>query len=156
MSDTSQLTKLGNQNTKYPTEPSKDILETFENQHQNNYYVVPFECFEFSSLCPKTGQPDMATIYINYVPNKLCVESKSLKLYLFSFRNHGEFMEDLTNRIKKDLVQVLDPMYIEIYADFNSRGGIYLRPYANYWTLMDAVTNHQIREILDRYHIMKL
>ena len=131
MSDTKNLKQLGSKKTTYPKKPNIKILETFENQHQDQWYVVPFECFEFSSLCPKTGQPDMATIYINYVPKEKCVESKSLKLYLFSFRNSGEFMEDITNRIMKDLRDVLDPYYIEVYADFNSRGGIYLRPYVN-------------------------
>lgn len=127
-SDTKSLTKLGSNKTTYPKNPSIKILETFENQHKN-LYVIPFECFEFSSLCPKTKQPDFAKIYINYIPKAKCVESKSLKLYLFSFRNSGEFMEDVTNRIAKDLFELLDPWYIEVYADFNSRGGIYLRPF---------------------------
>lgn len=130
MSDTTKLTKLGSK-TVYPKSPSKKILETFENQQKDRTYVIPFTCFEFSSLCPKTGQPDFAKIYINYIPNQKCVESKSLKLYLFSFRNSGEFMEDVTNRICNDLYDMLDPYYIEVYADFNSRGGIYLRPYVN-------------------------
>lgn len=149
MSDTKNLTKLGNQNTKYPKTPSIKILETFENQHKGNNYVIPFECFEFSSLCPKTGQPDMANIYITYIPGEKCVESKSLKLYLFSFRNSGEFMEDITNRIMKDLIKVLEPKYIEVYADFNSRGGIYLRPFASYTNPFVDSTNFD--KILNRF-----
>ena len=133
MSDTKTLKSLGSKKTEYKfNKPSVKLLETFENQHLNTY-VIPFECFEFSSLCPKTGQPDFCKIYINYVPGEKCVESKSLKLYLFSFRNSGEFMEDITNRIAKDLKKVLKPNYIEVYADFNSRGGIYLRPYVSLW-----------------------
>ncbi len=158
MSDTSKLTKLGSKKTEYKFDkPSKDILETFENQHFNRLYVIPFECFEFSSLCPKTGQPDTAKIYINYIPKKKCVESKSLKLYLFSFRNSGEFMEDITNRIMNDLIEVLEPRYIEVYADFNSRGGIYLRPYCNHHIndYSRGTGLEEIGNLLNRYHMMK-
>ena len=130
MSDTKSLTKLGSNKTKYNyNKPEPNLLETFENLHPKWLYVIPFECFEFSSLCPKTGQPDFAKIYINYIPKEKCVESKSLKLYLFSFRNSGEFMEDVTNRIADDLNNLLNPLYLEVYCDFNSRGGIYLRPF---------------------------
>lgn len=152
MSDTKNLTQLGSKKTEYKfNAPDKAILETFHNQH-DNMYIAPFECFEFSSLCPKTGQPDFSKIYINYVPNKKCVESKSLKLYLFSFRNSGEFMEDVTNRIMKDLISVLDPIYIEVYADFNSRGGIYLRPYTNHYSIATSEVQHSVNVLLDRYH----
>ena len=88
------LTLLGNRNVKYDTDYNPDLLETFENKHQENDYWVKFNCPEFTSLCPITGQPDFATIYISYVPSVKMVESKSLKLYLFSFRNHGDFHED--------------------------------------------------------------
>src|ERR1700693_241973 len=98
MSDIKNLKSLGSKKTIYQyKKPEPKLLETFKNKHLD-FYVIPFECFEFSSLCPKTGQPDFARIYINYVPCLRCVESKSLKLYLFSFRNSGEFMEDVTNR----------------------------------------------------------
>ena len=107
--------------------------------------MIPFDCPEFTSLCPKTGQPDFAQIHINYIPNNKCVESKSLKLYLFSFRSSGEFMEDITNRIAKDLEQVLDPLYLEVYADFNPRGGIALRPYVSWFNPM--VVNTVLKEI---------
>ena len=87
------VTLLGNQGTRYPDNYAPEILETFVNKHPDNDYFVKFNCPEFTSLCPITGQPDFATIYISYVPDKLMVESKSLKLYLFSFRNHGDFHE---------------------------------------------------------------
>ena len=154
MSDTKNLTLLGDQKTKYNLdEPNPGILETFDNQHPDNLYVVPFQCFEFSSLCPKTGQPDMATIYINYVPDKDCVESKSLKLYLFSFRNSGEFMEDITNRIAKDLFKKLNPYYLQVTGDFNSRGGIYLRPFVELWRPeIDERTQKYINGLLQRFN----
>ena len=88
------ITLLGNQGTKYPDDYAPDILETFVNKHPENDYFVKFNCPEFTSLCPITGQPDFASITISYVPGEQMVESKSLKLYLFSFRNHGDFHED--------------------------------------------------------------
>ena len=129
MSDTSNLTVLGNK-TDYPTEPSKDILEVFQNQHPDNSYLIPFiqERDEFTSLCPKTGQPDHARMEIVYVPHELCVESKSLKLYLFSFRNTGEFHEDVCNRIANDLFEVLSPIYLRVFGDFAPRGGLSIKP----------------------------
>jgi len=98
----------------------------------DNDYFVKFNCPEFTSLCPMTGQPDFATIYISYVPDKKMVESKSLKLYLFSFRNHGDFHEDCINIIMKDLVKLMDPKYIEVWGKFTPRGGLSIDPYANY------------------------
>ena len=130
MNDT--LTLLGNQNIKYEFDYSKNLLETFKNKHRSNDYFVKFNCPEFTSLCPITGQPDFATIYISYVPKVKMVESKSLKLYLFSFRNHGAFHEDCTNIIMKDLVEIMDPKYIEVWAKFTPRGGISIDPYCNY------------------------
>jgi len=93
---------------------------------------VKFNCPEFTSLCPITGQPDFATIYISYVPDQKMVESKSLKLYLFSFRNHGDFHEDCINIIMKDLIKLMDPKYIEVWGKFTPRGGISIDPYCNY------------------------
>ncbi len=109
-----------------------DVLETFENQHQDNDYWVRFNCPEFTALCPVTGQPDFAEIRISYIPDRRMVESKSLKLYLFSFRNHGSFHEDCVNVIMKDLVRLMDPKYIEVLGLFVPRGGISIYPYANY------------------------
>ena len=101
------LKQLGSK-TKYSMDYAPEVLETFVNKHPDNDYFVKFNCPEFTSLCPITGQPDFATIYISYIPDKLMVESKSLKLYLFSFRNHGDFHEDCVNIIMKDLIKLMD------------------------------------------------
>lgn len=123
---------LGNQNTKYHYDYDPSVLETFLNKHQENDYVVTFNCPEFTSLCPKTGQPDFAKIVVNYIPRESMVESKSLKLYLFSFRNHGDFHEDCVNIIMKDLVKLMNPKYLEVIGIFMPRGGISIYPFANY------------------------
>lgn len=129
---TDDLSLLGNQGVRYPQTYDPSVLETFENKHPGNDYFVKFNCPEFTSLCPITGQPDFATIYIAYVPGERMVESKSLKLYLFSFRNHGDFHEDCVNIIMKDLIKLMDPKYIEVTGIFTPRGGISIWPYANY------------------------
>lgn len=126
------IKSLGNATTNYPTDYDPSVLECFENVHPENDYVVTFYAYEFSSLCPKTGQPDFAKLYIKYIPNVKMVESKSLKLYLFSFRNHGDFHEDCINMIMKDLVKLMDPKYFEITGIFTPRGGIAITPFANY------------------------
>ena len=126
------VTLLGNKNVKYPDNYSPDVLETFLNKHTENNYFVKFNCPEFTSLCPITGQPDFAAIYISYIPDVKMVESKSLKLYLFSFRNHGDFHEDCVNMIMKDLIKLMDPRYIEVWGKFTPRGGISIDPYCNY------------------------
>ncbi|MDN4608467.1 preQ(1) synthase [Sporosarcina highlanderae] len=131
-SDTKDLTLLGNQNTEYNYDYNPSILETFENQHQDNNYFVKFNIPEFTSLCPMTGQPDFAAIYISYIPDVRMVESKSLKLYMFSFRNHGAYHEDCVNIIMNDLIELMDPRYIEVWAKFTPRGGISIDPYCNY------------------------
>ena len=118
--------------TEYRTDYAPEVLETFENRHQDNDYWVEFLCPEFTSLCPITGQPDFAEIRIRYIPDRRMVESKSLKLYLFSFRNHGDFHEDCVNIIMKDLIRLMDPRYIEVLGLFTPRGGIAIHPYANY------------------------
>ena len=94
MREKENLTLLGNKNTRYSSDYDPNVLETFPNKHPDNDYFVKFNCPEFTSLCPITGQPDFAAIYISYIPGEAMVESKSLKLYLFSFRNHGDFHED--------------------------------------------------------------
>lgn len=129
----SGVSLLGNQHTEYPKDYAPNILETFVNKHPENDYVVTFDAYEFTSLCPKTGQPDMAKVVISYIPNKQMVESKSLKLYLFSFRNRGDFHEDCMNIVMKDLIKVMDPKYIEVKGIFAPRGGIAIFPYCN-WT----------------------
>ena len=130
--ETAGITLLGNRKTKYPDDYAPEVLETFVNKHQDNDYFVKFNCPEFTSLCPITGQPDFAAIYISYVPDVKMVESKSLKLYLYSFRNHGDFHEDCVNIIMKDLIKLMDPKYIEVRGKFTPRGGISIDPYCNY------------------------
>ena len=125
------LQSLG-QTTTYRTDYDPSVLETFSNKHPENDYWVQFNCPEFTSLCPITGQPDFAEIRIMYLPGERMVESKSLKLYLFSFRNHGDFHEDCVNTIMKDLIKLMDPKYIEVTGIFTPRGGISIYPYANY------------------------
>jgi len=100
------------------------LLETFENEFPNRNYTIIHTAPEFTSLCPKTGQPDFATIDIEYIPDKLCIELKSLKLYLNSYRNDGVFFESVTNKILEDLVKVCSPRYMLVSAEFNVRGGI--------------------------------
>ncbi len=107
-----------------PTQPSR-ALETFPNPTPQRDYEIRFECPEFTCVCPKTGQPDFATITIRYVPGELCVELKSLKLYLWSFRDEGSFHEAVTNRILDDLVAALAPRRMTVTGDFNIRGGIH-------------------------------
>ena len=118
--------------TEYRQNYAPEVLETFENKHQTNDYWVQFNCPEFTTLCPITGQPDFGEIIIKYIPDVRMVESKSLKLYLFSFRNHGDFHEDCVNIIMKDLVKLMDPRYIEVWGLFKPRGGISIFPFANY------------------------
>jgi 7-cyano-7-deazaguanine reductase len=126
------ITLLGNNNTIYPQTYDPSVLETFANKHTGRDYFVKFNCPEFTSLCPITGQPDFATVYISYVPREKMVESKSLKLYLFGFRNRGDFHEDCVNIIMNDLIDLMDPAYIEVFGKFLPRGGISIDPYCNY------------------------
>ncbi len=107
-----------------PTTPSKDF-ETFSNPQPERDYTIRIRVPEFTCLCPKTGQPDFATLHIEYVPDRLCVELKSLKLYVWSFRDQGAFHEAVTNQILDDLVQACAPRFMRIRAEFNVRGGIY-------------------------------
>lgn len=131
MERSDSLNALGKQ-TVYADDYAPQVLEAFSNQHPDNDYWVRFNCPEFTSLCPITGQPDFATILISYIPDIKMVESKSLKLYLFSFRNHGAFHEDCVNIIMKDLIELMHPKYIEVKGVFTARGGISIHPYANY------------------------
>ena len=127
------VTLLGSQKNKYPVglraRGAGDLRRT---SIRATTISSKFNCPEFTSLCPITGQPDFATIYISYVPDVRMVESKSLKLYLFSFRNHGDFHEDCVNIIMKDLIALMDPKYIEVWGKFTPRGGISIDPYCNY------------------------
>jgi len=112
--------------------PNPKILETFRNKYPNRDYVVNMRIQEFTCLCPLTGQPDFATIFIRYVPDVKCIESKSLKLYLFSFRNFGEFHEDCVNRILDDCIAASEPRWMQVIGKFNARGGISITPVAEY------------------------
>ena len=132
MPRTNEHLQLLGRETQYAANYDPTLLETFENQHKENDYWVQFNCPEFTTLCPITGQPDFAEIKIMYLPDERMVESKSLKLYLFSFRNHGDFHEDCVNVIMKDLIRLMDPRYIEVTGIFTPRGGISIYPYANY------------------------
>ena len=126
------VTLLGENRTQYPSDYAPEVLETFVNKHPENDYLVTFNCPEFTSLCPKTEQRDFAKLISSYIPRERMVESKSLKLYLFSFRNHGDFHEDCVNIIMKDLIRLMDPKYIEVTGIFTPRGGISIYPFANY------------------------
>ena len=145
--DLSELTLLGNQGTTYNFDYAPEILETFENNHPNRDYFVKFNIPEFTTLCPMTGQPDFATLYISYIPDQKMVESKALKLYLFSFRNHGGFHEDSMNVIMNDLIELMDPRYIEVWGKFTPRGGISIDPYCNYGkpgTKFEQMADHRM------------
>lgn len=123
--DTSKLNALGSGNTTYKTEgPSAGILETFPNQGDTDY-LITLRQPEFTSNCPKTGQPDFATIVIDYIPADVCVETKSFKLYMVAYRNHRSFMETITNDMLRDFVSVLHPKYLRVTAEFSPRGGTY-------------------------------
>jgi len=130
--DTSGLTLLKQGQSASPPSPDEARLETFSNRHAQRDYVITFACPEFTALCPITGQPDFGKITIEYVPDQSCVESKSLKLYLFSFRNHGAFHEEVVNRILDDLVTACRPRKATVRGNFNPRGGIAIQVEATY------------------------
>jgi len=126
------LTVLKKGTTQYPDSPDKARLESFANKYASRDYTIEFDCPEFTSLCPITGQPDFARISITYIPDLKCLESKSLKLYLFSFRNAGMFHEEITNRILDDLVAACEPRWAQVRGVMNSRGGISIGVTAEY------------------------
>ncbi len=128
--DLKNLKTLGS-TVKAPCDYDPSVLEAFGNNHTGRDYWVTFTAPEFTTLCPKTGQPDFATLTVRYVPGAKLVESKSLKLYLFGFRNHGDFHEDVVNVIFNDLFKLLRPRYMEVYGKFAARGGISIDPYVN-------------------------
>lgn len=131
--DTSTLSSLGSQGAEYRYEnPNVDLLETFPNQYPERDYITEFVFNEFSSLCPKTHQPDFAVITVRYIPDQLCIETKSLKTYYLAFRQHGSFMETLTNKILEDLVSVCKPRWMAVTSNFNARGGTLINVEAVY------------------------
>ncbi|MCD8261728.1 MAG: preQ(1) synthase [Bacteroides sp.] len=132
MADLKEPLSLLGGKTEYKQDYAPEVLEAFDNKHPHNDYWVQFNCPEFTSLCPITGQPDFTEIRICYLLDIKMVESKSLKLYLFSFRNHGTFHEDCVNIIMKDLIKLMDPKYMEVTGIFTPRGGISIYPYTNY------------------------
>ena len=141
-----ELTLLGKK-TDYRQDYAPEVLEAFTNRHPERDYRVHFDCPEFTSLCPITGQPDFATITIDYIPDVKMVESKSLKLYLFSFRTHGAFHEDCVNLIMKDLIRLMDPKYIEVLVIFSPRVGIRIDPLctdARTGTLYEALAERRL------------
>ncbi|MRH44252.1 NADPH-dependent 7-cyano-7-deazaguanine reductase QueF [Aquibacillus halophilus] len=145
--DLKDLSLLGSQGTTYSFDYSPEVLESFDNKHPNRDYFVKFNCPEFTTLCPKTGQPDFGVVYISYIPDQKMVESKSLKLYLFSFRNHGDFHEDSMNIIMNDLIELMDPRYIEVWGKFTPRGGISIDPFCNYGkagTKFEQMADHRM------------
>jgi 7-cyano-7-deazaguanine reductase len=125
------------------TQPSRE-LETFDNSHPERDYTIRIRMPEFTCLCPKTGQPDFATLYLEYVPAQRCVELKSLKLYVWSYRDEGAFHEAVTNRILDDLVRATAPRFMRLTAEFNVRGGVYTKVIAEHreasWTAPPAVS----------------
>lgn len=128
----SSLTLLRRSIQRYPDNPSKAELETFPNPCQKRDYWIHFECPEFTSLCPITGQPDFAFLTIDYIPHKLCLESKALKFYLFSYRNIGAFHEASVNRILEDIIKACRPRRLKVNGKFNPRGGISITVSAEY------------------------
>ena len=118
------LTLLGRSETRYPASPAEARLEAFANTHPHRPYWITFDCPEFTSLCPLTGQPDFGHLTLRYIPRRRCLESKSLKLYLFAFRNESAFHEEVINRILDDVVRAIRPARAEITGLFRPRGGI--------------------------------
>ena len=149
-SELNNLTLLG-QKTEYKLDYAPEVLKTFTNKHPENDYWVRFNCPEFTSLCPITGQPDFATILIDYIPDIKMIESKSLKLYLFSFRNHGAFHEDCVNIIMNDLIKIMEPKFIEVTGIFTPRGGISIHPYCNYGKVGTEYEELAKRRLFGRY-----
>ena len=119
-----ELTLLNRNHTEYPDSPDQAKIETFANANAHRNYLIEFDCPEFTSLCPVTGQPDFGHIRIRYVADRRCIESKALKLYLFSYRNFNTFHEAAVNRILTDLVKACAPRWMEVRGDFMPRGGI--------------------------------
>jgi 7-cyano-7-deazaguanine reductase len=135
------LTLLGRPVSHYPSAPSAKTIETFQNEYADRRYLIKFECADFTSLCPVTGQPDFAKITIEYVPGARCIETKSLKFYLASYRNTRSFNEEIVNRILDDLVAACSPQEALVYGEFAARGGISLSVEASYSDSVAAAGN---------------
>ena len=137
------LTLLGKPVSRYPSAPSAKTIETFKNRYAGRRYLIKFECADFTSLCPVTGQPDFAKITIEYVPGDRCIETKSLKFYLASYRNTPSFNEEIVNRILDDVVAACSPHEALVYGEFAARGGISLSAEAQYIQANTAADNGQ-------------
>lgn len=122
-----ELSLLKGGKTRYPASPEEAVIETFANPHPHRDYRIRFDCPEFTSLCPITGQPDFARLVIEYIADQRCIESKSLKLYLFAYRNQGAFNEQIVNRVLEDLVAACRPRWMQVTGEFTPRGGIGIR-----------------------------
>lgn len=131
-SGSDHLKLLGRSESRLPSSVSPDILETFENRYPHRDYVIAFDADDFTSLCPITGQPDFAKLHIEYVADRRCIETKSLKFYLASYRNCAAFNEEVSNRILDDLVNACSPRTMRVFGQFASRGGIQVSVRAEY------------------------
>jgi 7-cyano-7-deazaguanine reductase len=146
-----ELSALGGRAEYRYDSPAPSVLEAFDNPHPGRPWGVVLVCSEFTSLCPVTGQPDFGTIRVDYVPEARCVESKSLKLYLMRYRNHGAFHEDCVNRIADDLFSVIAPRYLRVFGDFRPRGGIAIKPLAVRWAPgLEAAEEARCTALLDQ------
>ncbi len=126
------LKLLKEKKVKFPSSPEEAELEVFDNAYPKKDYWIEFSCPEFTSICPVTGQPDFGKITIQYIPDKKCIESKSLKIFLFSFRNYGSFAEDIVNRILEKVVKAAKPRKAKVVGEFVARGGISIKVEAEY------------------------
>lgn len=147
-----KMLHLGRKKSGYASRENEAQLDVFINVNKNTDYLVPFVCNEFTTLCPITGQPDFAKLEIVYVPDETCLESKSLKLYLFSFRNRGNFHEDVANRIFRDVWKKIEPKYMRIWADFTVRGGISTKPMIiKFGSCVKAEKSKEIEKLVENY-----
>jgi len=150
MNKEEHLKTLGSQNTVYEdSNPNAGMFETFENTAGDT--LVPFVANEFTSLCPKTGQPDFAKVEVVYVPRSKCIESKSFKLYLFAFRNHGDFHEDCIAKIGNDIIETIRPRYLRVFGDFNVRGGISIKPLFEAWDVDNEGERRNVNSMIESY-----
>jgi 7-cyano-7-deazaguanine reductase len=138
------LTLLGRSTGRHPKSPTLTTLETFPNRYASRRFWIRFDCPDFTSVCPITGQPDFAHITIEYMPNALCIETKSLKFYLASYRNTGSFNEEIVNRILDDVVTVCQPRRAIVYGEFAARGGISISVDARYPDDADDENNREL------------
>lgn len=149
---TAHLKTLGTGRIQQPEDgPGVHLLEAFPNRYPARPYVISIAFPEYTSLCPVTGQPDFGVIVVEYIPDALCVESKSFKLYMFAFRNHQSFMETITNTILEDMVTALDPLWCRVKGLFSARGGTHLHVFAEHFKAVEEPRLSRIREIVGEW-----